>query len=402
VVRRTDQGMVESELNERLFWALCLIGTFAILSSTMSKNPVLNPFARSLETPEFLLGSVASASTIPGILVSLPAGWLSDKLGRRKLLLASGMIFASAPFLYLLISFWWQLLLVRFYHGFATAIFVPVVNATIAELFPRRKGERMSIFSSFTIVGRTAAPFLGGYILAVTNYGYHQLYLAVAIAGVTALLLSLILVKKPAAPSLAKTQMDARTVIRDWVKVAKNKMILAVSLVEASQYYAFGAVEFFLVGYLKEVVGLDAFLIGVIAGAQLAISPISKPAIGWLSDKIGREKPIIAGCLISGLPLIAIPFTREFSVLLAISVIYGFGFSLVTACTPPLVGDLSDKNMYGTAMGFLSTIMDVGQVLGPLITGMILFSTLGYVGAFAALTLITLSACGVFILAKHS
>jgi len=393
--------MAENKVNERLFWALCLIGSFAILSSTMSKNPVLNPFARSLQTPEFLLGSIASASTVPGILISLPAGWLSDKLGRRKLLLVSGLIFASAPFLYLLVCFWWQLLLIRFYHGFATAIFMPVANATIAELFPRRKGERMSMFSSFTIVGRTAAPFLGGYILAVTNYGYHKLYLAVAVAGVTALLLLVLLIKKPLSSQI-KTEVNVRSVIRDWTKVAKNKLILAVGLVEASQYYVFGAVEFFLVGYLKEVVGLDALLIGVIAGAQLAISPITRPAIGWLSDKIGRRKPIIAGCLISGLPLTAIPYAKDFPVLLAFSILYGFGFSLVTACTPPLVGDLADKKMYGTAMGFLSTIMDVGQVLGPLITGIIVFSTFGYLGAFTALTVIILLACGIFILASRA
>ena len=45
------------------FWALCIVGLFAILSSTMSKNPVLNPFARALSTPDSLLGFVAAAST---------------------------------------------------------------------------------------------------------------------------------------------------------------------------------------------------------------------------------------------------------------------------------------------------------------------------------------------------
>lgn len=80
-----------------LFWALCVVGFFAILSSTMAKNPVLNPFASSLGTPEAFMGFVAAASTIPGILVSLPAGSLSDIFGRRKVLFVSGAVFASAP-----------------------------------------------------------------------------------------------------------------------------------------------------------------------------------------------------------------------------------------------------------------------------------------------------------------
>ena len=168
------------DTRSRIFLTICIIGIFAILSSTMSKNPVLKLFATTLETPEgFWMGFVASASTIPGILISLPAASLSDIFGRRRVLLASAIIFVSAPFLYFLISMWWQLILVRFYHGFATAIFLPVTEASIAELFPGKRGERISLFSSITAIGRGIAPFLGGYILFMTNYSYSTLYLAV-------------------------------------------------------------------------------------------------------------------------------------------------------------------------------------------------------------------------------
>ena len=171
-------------ITDRYYWVLCILGAFAILSSTMSKNPVLNPFAISLGTPADLTGIIAAASTIPGILVSLPAASLSDVLGRKKMLLVSTFVFASAPFLYLFVSVWWQLALVRFYHGFATAIFVPVAEATIAEHYPAKRGERISAFNSATAIGRGLAPFLGGSILFVTSYSFHTLYMAVGIAGV--------------------------------------------------------------------------------------------------------------------------------------------------------------------------------------------------------------------------
>ena len=75
------------------FLVICVMGLFAILSSTMSKNPVLKPFATSLGTPDDLLGIVASASTIPGILISLPAASLSDVFGRRKVLVVCRFCF---------------------------------------------------------------------------------------------------------------------------------------------------------------------------------------------------------------------------------------------------------------------------------------------------------------------
>src|SRR4030065_2569402 len=109
------------------------------------------------------------------MIVSLPAASLSDRVGRRKVLLFATFVFASAPFLYFFITVWWQLILVRFYHGFATAIFVPVTEATIAERFPTKRGERISLFSSATAIGRGIAPFLGGYILFAARYSYHTL-----------------------------------------------------------------------------------------------------------------------------------------------------------------------------------------------------------------------------------
>jgi len=76
-------------MESRVFVVLCIMGLFAILSSTMSKNPVLKPFATSLGAPNDLVGLVASASTIPGLLVSLPAASLSDVFGRKRVLLFS-------------------------------------------------------------------------------------------------------------------------------------------------------------------------------------------------------------------------------------------------------------------------------------------------------------------------
>lgn len=379
------------------------MGIFAILSSTMSKNPVLKLFATSIETPEgFWMGFVASASTIPGILISLPAASLSDVFGRRKVLLTSGVVFASAPFLYLLVTVWWQLILVRFYHGFATAIFVPVTEASIANLFPTKRGERISLFSSATAVGRGIAPFLGGYILFVTDYSYHTLYLAVGIAGVTAFMTTLLFLaeRKGSAIQSSSSKETVKRMLRGWRIVAGNRGIWVVGLIQASQYYTYGAVEYFLVGYLKDVVHLNAFQIGIIMGSQIVAVIVAKPFMGRISDKIGRRNPIIAGSIVSGLPLLAIPFSTGFPVLLLLSIIYGLGFAMVISSTPALVSEFAPMNLVGTAMGFLDTIMDVGQTIGPIITGMTLATKLAYQGAFPALTAVLLFSSVIFALSK--
>jgi MFS family permease len=384
---------------DRYFLLLCIVGLFAILSSTMSKDPVLPLYATSLGTPNTWTGVVAAASTVPGILISLPAGSLSDVYGRRKMLLISGLIFASAPFLYLFINSWWELIPIRFYHGFATAIFVPVANAAIVDLFPTTKGARISTFSSMTLVGRGIAPFLGGYVLLVTNNNFGDLYLAVAVAGVTTLIVGLpFLLKRDLSPTASGGGFSGKAIVKGWGKVARNRSVQIVSFVESVQYYVYGAVEYFLVGYLSVVVGLNSFLIGIIQGGYIVMVMLSKPFMGRLSDRIGRRPPIAFGAVVMGLPLVAIPFTTNYIVILGLTLVYGLGFAIVTSSTPALASEVVPKAFVGTSMGFLATIMDVGQTLGPIISGFILASIFGYTGLFLSLTLLLVFSSAVFLI----
>jgi len=65
--------------------------------------------------------------------------------------------------------------------------------------------------------------------------------------------------------------------------------VLLVSFVQASLYYAYGSVEFFLAGYLPEVAGLDKFSTGIILTSIIVVAIFTRPYMGRISDKIGRE-----------------------------------------------------------------------------------------------------------------
>jgi MFS family permease len=395
--------MLRTKRTEKAFFLIiCVMGLFAILSSTMSKNPVLKPFATSLGTPDDLLGIVAAASTIPGILISLPAASLSDVFGRRKVLLFAAFVFASAPFLYLGVNSWWTLALVRFFHGFATAIFMPVAEASIAMLFPTKRGERISLFNSATALGRALAPFLGGYILFATNESFFTLYVAVGIAGVTAFVIALLFLaeRRNFATEPTHVEKSPRKMFSGWLTIIQNTHVLGVSFVQAIQYYVFGSVEFFLVGYLTDVVGLDLFSVGVITGSEIVALVIARPFIGRISDKIGRTKPIVAGIVASCFLVAAIPFTTQFPLLLLLAVAYGVSFATVLSSTSPMVCDLVPATLVGASMGFLSTTMDIGQTLGPIVSGVIFATNLRYAGLFLSLSLLLIISIVIFLLSK--
>lgn len=120
---------------------LCAAGFVAYCSYAICRTPLLPLFARELGAGPSLIGFVMGASTLTGIVVKLPAGALSDIFGRRRLLLAGAVVFATLPFTYLAASTLLVLILLRFAHGSATAIFGPVASATLSDIAPPGAGR---------------------------------------------------------------------------------------------------------------------------------------------------------------------------------------------------------------------------------------------------------------------
>ncbi|MDP3430780.1 MAG: MFS transporter, partial [Desulfomicrobium sp.] len=149
------------------FHLLCLTGFLAIFGTTLAKNPVLPFFAEFLGADARAIGLVASLSPLAGVLVSLPAGMLSDRIGRGRLLRLSGLFFALSPLGYLVAESIWELALVRFIHGLATGIFMPVAMAMVADMHDASRGERLGLMSSVTQLGRFLAPLVGGILLGL-------------------------------------------------------------------------------------------------------------------------------------------------------------------------------------------------------------------------------------------
>ncbi len=380
------------------FFFLSVTGLFALFSSTMSKSPILTLFAISLGASDPEIGLIAAASTIPGIVASLPFGVLSDVYGRRKVILLSASFFAVSPFLYFLVQTPLQLSLVRFVHGFATAIFGPVSVALIADLVQSRRGERMAIFSSMTLFGRFLAPFIGGVLLTLTNKNFQMVYLVCGLSALLAFMAAtMIRPEKTVAQTIARRNLSV-VVKEGFREVLSERRILVVSGVEAAQFFAYGAVEAFIPKYGSKVLGLQDWQIGAVLALEVAFLMVTKPYMGRVSDRVGRRVPIIIGLLVGGFSLFLMFFASEMFSLMFVLMIFGVAMAAVTASTSPLVADLCKEKSYGSALGVLDTIMDVGQTLGPITLGLLLPVFYYYV-SFALVGVILLVSAFIFSVA---
>ncbi len=399
------------------FILLCTTGLFAIFSSTISKSPVLPLFASHLGADPSGVGIVASVSALTGIISSIPSGILSDRWGRKRMLILSAVVFATAPFFYLLVTEIWQLAIIRFYHGLSTAIFIPVSMALVSDLFHKERGEKIGWFSTSTLIGRFIAPIAGGSIIGAIifdpGFSYRVVYLLCGAAGIIVLFLafripypyeSIISPNPPISPftkwgikgGSEKREVEGwKETLKAFKSVISNRTILITAIVEAAILFAYGTFETFLPLYSIKI-GLNAYEIGIFLSAQVITLALTKPMMGRFSDRYGRQRQIFTGAIVGAICIGILSLFKSFVPLLALSILFGLSLSIVTSATSAFIADLSRRETHGSAMGVLGSIMDIGHTAGPLVSG-IVATYLGFGKAFIGASLILVAVACIFL-----
>ena len=355
------------------FLTLVLAEFLARFGYQMARSPVLPRFAQDLGAAPELIGLIVAASTLTGVAIKLPAGALSDLLGRRRMMLLGCLFFAAPPFLYPFVQSAGPLLALRFLHGFATAIFSPVASAFVADLSERARGEKLGWFAAAGDLGSTLGPLLGGLLLFYTQ-SYPLTYLAVGALGLLPLLMVLRLPADEASPSSHSTLGARSRQFWDGLReVCSSRAVIIASTLEAALYVGYGALLGFFPPYARGI-GLNDAEIALVMGAQLATTMLAKPLSGRLSDRLGRKPMILAGLFLSAATLPAIPTLSSLWLLFPVSAIFGLGVAIVTPSTTALVADLVKAGRMGSAMGVFGTIWDTGEAGGPILAGFLIAS----------------------------
>jgi len=387
------------------FTALCTVGFFARLSYALARSPVLPLFALYLGAGPEAIGFAVGISTVTGIFFKLPAGALSDIIGRKKTMLIGLLFFAFMPFTYLLVTSYYPLLLIRFIHGLATAIYGPVSMAVVADIAGTKKGEMLSWFSSITIIGNLLGAPLGGLILHHSAGAadpslreFYSAYLLSGITGMMSLVLSLGLLKDGKTVERGTSLSEAYARFVSGIKeVGSDKRVVITSVMEGMQNMAVGALEAFLPIYAVKVVGLNEFQAGILWGVQVVTTILSKPVMGKTSDKYGRTALIVTGLLICAVSFGAIPMLTNFALLMIAAAFFGLGEAVVTSSGAALVADLCKEKHFGTAMGTFGTIFDIGHASGPILAGF-LIARYNYLYAFWFKAALLVLAVPVFVM----
>ena len=383
----------------RSFLLICTVGIFCFISYNMVRMPVLSLFAESLGAGPERIGLIVSVSTLTGVFLKLPSGALSDIYGRRFLLRIGVVAFGLPPFLYPFITDLNALTGLRFVHGLATAIFAPSALATVAELYRERRGAALGTYTACTQSGSLLGPFIGGYLIYAADFA--TAFVTAGLFGCVAVVLFYSLHLNVATPVRSDKGLGAvlNEMWKGFAAVSRNRKVLITSMTDGAKMIANGALMAFLPLYGISV-GLNPGEVGLLFTVQAFTSFFSKPIMGRVSDRVGRQPLIVLGLIICATTFVSIPHAGWFPVLLALSAGFGFGEAVVSSSSSALVADSSEFKRLGAGLGMQGTIMDIGHASGPLLAG-VLIANMSYAGAFAIIAGIQILAAAIFWVAMR-
>jgi len=366
--------------------------------------PLIPTFLRELQLSHGQAGLLMSFFALPGIILSIPGGYLVDRFGVRSIgssglgLMAVGTAGMALP-----VGFHW-LLLFRAVAGLGAMVSVVAMQRTVTLLFTGRPlGLPMGIVNTAVPLGIVLA--LNGALPLAEWCSWRHVALVVSIlAGLCCLgylvMCSCLLMSAGARrgaiqpgdttegsgpPAASRMEVGSPTTTTR----SGNASFRVIWLAGVVWFCANGAVTSFVTfapdHYLD--LGLGAKSIGIFSSLPMWCAALLGPLIGWLTDRHGGKGGIIAsGMWVMAIFLIWVP-TGIYSPL-----VLGLGLGLGLCCLPtPLLslpGDILSPSHHGRAFGILSACANAGIFLVPPIAGTLRDATGAYRWPFLLMAIV--------------
>lgn len=335
-----------------LFWAALYIYV-----------PILSVYARSLGASLSLVGLIVASYGVIQLLLRIPLGVASDRLGRRRPFVLVGFLTVALSCLGLALAPTPELLILfRALAGLAACTWV-TSSVLFASYFPPQQAVRATSLVNFFSSGGRVLATTGGGMLA-QRFGWVSTFWA----GAALALLGL------AAMAQAREEVDPAALPLTWrdvVRIGRVPLLVVTSLLATlAQYSSFATTYGFIPVYADGLGASRAELGWLTAAVQIPYTLVALAA-GHLSERIGERRAVVGASLIMALTTLATPLISSLSLLALARVGYGIGQGVVY---PTLMG-LSIKAVpqaeRASAMGIFQAVYALGMFGGPAISGLI-------------------------------
>jgi predicted MFS family arabinose efflux permease len=349
---------------------------FSSASQTMIISPILPQIGDDLGIADAALGTLVSAYSLMVGIFAILSGPVSDRIGRRRILLIGCGTMTVALILHTLVFDYATFLAVRVFAGMAGGMLSGAAVSYIGDYFPyERRGWATGWVMSGSAFGQIVGIPIG--IVLAGRWGFRVPFYVFAVTMAATILLLFFKVPQPPGKQSLE-QLTVGKAAADYVAMLRRP---EVAWAAAAYFVMFLGVSIFIVylpTWLERDLGISGnqialmFLVGGIANV------LTGPQAGKWSDRVGRKGIILLACIgLSALMLLTVPLVTN---VVTACVFFFLTMMLVAMRISPfsaLLTSLVKDDRRGSLMSLAIALGQMGFALGGAIAGP-LFSGLGY------------------------
>lgn len=332
---------------------------FILFLSTLIGVPVLPDLSRELGADSTEIPIVVSAALVTMVIAQFFTGILADRYSKRLLILIGALMGSTSSLLCVIALHWSQLAILRVIGGIADAITMPALLAITATLGKEHPGKFFGILRGSQGLSFVIGPLLGS---AFSLFSLRMPFIIDGLLSVAAFFTAFFLFKDT---SKVKAEHNLSMFYGLRVTFSKKRVYLYL-LMGISGLFGFGILNSF-VPTKAELIGLDAWQIGLILGGGAMIFSIISYTIGILSDRFGRYIFVVSAQVVIVVAGISLIFSSNFLVLLGSYGLFCIGETMTYLLCFIYATEIFDERYIGTSMGAFDSMMDLSLFVGPLL-----------------------------------
>ncbi|MBU7028154.1 MAG: MFS transporter [Theionarchaea archaeon] len=306
------------------------------------------------------IGVFFTAFFAASALIAIPAGYISDRIG-RKIIVVFLFALAAVVFSYSLADTKAELLLLRAVHGAVTAFIFPVARAYVMDkTTEENRGQTMGTFILFTSLAGMMAPTFGG-ILRDQTGSFNPLFYTAAIFPVMTAIFLLIAVRD-LGKGFAVQKMGLPT-----RELVGNRIFAVILVMFAMLFFASGILTPIMPIFAIEELEMSYTQLGFLSVPMGILYAISQFVAGTLSDRYGRKTLLVYPLIIYVVGIVVAGFSVNYLMFYGAYMLVGIGAAPYATVAYSIIGDVVKQEQRGVASGTVTTLSGTGYIFGPLL-----------------------------------
>jgi MFS family permease len=368
----TEKPATPMPLERRvLIWMCVLVAVNQLGFGAMV--PSLPLYAQSFGVPASAIGLAIAVYGLARFALAIPAGQVSDWLGRRPALAIGGLVSGLGNLWCAWATSYPEFIMARFVAGAGAGLILTTGQVVLADIStPERRGRTIAIYQGTFLFAVGIGPFPGG--LLAEYAGLAAPFMAYGIASLLATAVAWFAVSETRNLSRSSRSGSDKAPLpfsRQLKILMANSGFILVSLISLMNAVVRTGGLFAIVPMVATAsLGLSVAEIGFALMIGSVTGLIAAYPAGWLTDWFGRKAVVVPATVMTGASMLLFCFAPSFSWFVAACIVWGIASSVGGAAPAAYAADSAPPGMNAAAIGAFRMTGDAGYVIGPLALGL--------------------------------